>query len=169
MGRSPLAELTPSTQVPTPICQRLSVAARDDTALITRDWHGPFGCLTLIGTSAGVWRAQFSATAPRPWQPLPAPWHRPDQNLRVYLAGTEFQYQVWQALTRIPRGEALSYAAFAQGMGRPRAIRAVASAVAANPLPVILPCHRVIRSDGRPGEYIGGTTRKRQLLEAEQV
>ena len=70
--------------------------------------------------------------------------------------GTPFQRDVWRALSEIPRGETRSYAWVAQRIGRPRAVRAVGQAVGANPLPVLMPCHRVLASDGSLGGYGGG-------------
>lgn len=83
------------------------------------------------------------------------------------LPGTAFQRLVWAALREIPRGERISYRELAQRVGRPRAVRAVASAVAANPVLLLVPCHRVIGADGRLRGYAGGVDRKRRLLEME--
>ncbi|MGH7740415.1 MAG: methylated-DNA--[protein]-cysteine S-methyltransferase [Candidatus Eiseniibacteriota bacterium] len=88
-------------------------------------------------------------------------------NVPLDLAGTEFQRRVWQALRRIPAGETVTYAALARGVGRPRAVRAVASANANNPACLLVPCHRVIGTDGALRGYAGGLYRKRQLLEHE--
>ena len=82
-------------------------------------------------------------------------------------AGTPFQRRVWTALRRIPRGTTVTYAALARRIGRPRAVRAVAAAVAANRLAVVVPCHRVVRSDGGLGGYRWGVARKRALLVRE--
>jgi AraC family transcriptional regulator of adaptative response/methylated-DNA-[protein]-cysteine methyltransferase len=84
--------------------------------------------------------------------------------LALYLHGTNFQIRVWEALLRIPPGGVTTYAGLAQALGKPRAARAVASAVAANPIAVLIPCHRVIRKTGALGEYHWGATRKRALL-----
>ena len=83
------------------------------------------------------------------------------------LRGTEFQVRVWRALAKIPFGELRSYAEVARAVRRPRAVRAVGSANGANPIPVILPCHRVVGSDGQLTGYGGGRWRKRRLLELE--
>lgn len=82
-------------------------------------------------------------------------------------SGTPFQQAVWDALAAIPRGETRSYGEIARAIGRPRAVRAVAQACGANPLPVLVPCHRVIASGGGLGGYSGGLWRKRALLAAE--
>jgi AraC family transcriptional regulator, regulatory protein of adaptative response / methylated-DNA-[protein]-cysteine methyltransferase len=82
--------------------------------------------------------------------------------------GTEFQHQVWAALREIPLGETASYTAIAQRVGRPSAVRAVAQACGANPLAVVVPCHRVVCRDGSLSGYRWGTDRKRQLLRREQ-
>lgn len=81
--------------------------------------------------------------------------------------GPPFTRRVLEELARIPYGETVSYGRLAERSGRPKAARAVGNAVARNPLPLVLPCHRVIRSDGSPGEYGGGKERKRALLRLE--
>lgn len=83
-------------------------------------------------------------------------------------AGTPFQREVWQIARRIPYGEVRSYAWIAREMGRLKAVRAVGGAMGANPLPIVVPCHRVIRSDGGLGGYSGGLPWKRQLLALER-
>lgn len=83
------------------------------------------------------------------------------------LLGTEFQLQVWQALLQIPVGQTLSYGDVAKKIGNPKAFRAVARANGANRLALIIPCHRVINSDGSLGGYGGGMPRKKWLLELE--
>ncbi len=87
----------------------------------------------------------------------------------VLLAGTEFQEAAWTALLRIPRGETRSYAQQAAAIGRPEAVRAVARANGANRIAIVVPCHRVVGSDGRLRGYGGGLARKRALLELEGV
>ncbi|MDX1501868.1 MAG: methylated-DNA--[protein]-cysteine S-methyltransferase [Thermoanaerobaculia bacterium] len=84
--------------------------------------------------------------------------------VRLFARGTNFQVQVWRALLRIPSGQVASYASVAQAVGRPRAVRAVGSAVGANRVAFLIPCHRVIRSAGGLGGYRWGTDRKRALL-----
>jgi len=80
----------------------------------------------------------------------------------------EFEQQVLRKVLEIPRGEVRPYAWVAAELGRPLAVRAVGNAVARNPIPFVIPCHRVVRSDGRIGEYgAGGPTAKRAVLEAE--
>lgn len=87
--------------------------------------------------------------------------------LLLDLRGTAFQHSVWQELRRIPPGETASYADVAARIGRPRAVRAVAGACAANALAVVIPCHRVRRSSGGLSGYRWGVERKRMLLEHE--
>ena len=81
--------------------------------------------------------------------------------------GTEFEQKVWFALQEIPFGETRTYKWLAEKLGKPNAARAVGQALSKNPLPVILPCHRIIESDGSLGGYSGGTDIKRRLLEME--
>lgn len=88
--------------------------------------------------------------------------------LRVQTAGTPFQCEVWRALQEIPCGTTVSYAQLAERIGRPTAVRAVGLANGSNPVGVIVPCHRVIGSDGSLTGYGGGINRKRWLLEHEK-
>jgi len=85
------------------------------------------------------------------------------------VRATAFQQRVWKALQEIPRGETRSYSAVALGLGAPTASRAVAAACGANPVAVVVPCHRVIAKDGELGGYRWGVERKRKLLAAEKV
>ena len=87
----------------------------------------------------------------------------------VELNGTPFQKGVWQALRRIPGGTTISYSELAKRIGDPAAVRAVGTANGANPVAVIVPCHRVIGSNGRLTGYGGGLDRKQWLLEHEGV
>jgi len=88
-------------------------------------------------------------------------------SIPVRLHGTEFQRRTWQALRRIPSGKTWSYRRLAQELGDPRATRAVGAANGQNPVPVIIPCHRVIGSDGSLTGFGGGLDRKRWLLQHE--
>ncbi len=89
--------------------------------------------------------------------------------LNLYLRGTNFQIKVWEALLRIPAGSVVTYQDIAVAIGMPRAARAVGNAVGQNPVPVLIPCHRVIRKDGNFGNYGYGRARKKALLGWEQV
>lgn len=92
----------------------------------------------------------------------------PRRNIPVDVQATAFRLRVWDALTRIPVGETRSYQQLAADVGSPKGTRAVASACAQNPVAVVIPCHRVIRSDGSLGGYRWGPKRKEQLLERER-
>ncbi len=96
----------------------------------------------------------IAGTAPLPQMPLDT-------------RGTAFQRDVWQALGSTPMGEVISYRTLAERIGRPRAVRAVASACAQNTIALLIPCHRVVRSDGQLGGYRWGLARKRALLACE--
>jgi AraC family transcriptional regulator of adaptative response/methylated-DNA-[protein]-cysteine methyltransferase len=87
--------------------------------------------------------------------------------LRLHLRGTNWQVQVWRALLAIPPGATTTYAALARALGRPQAARAVGGAVAANPVAVLIPCHRVLRANGALGGYRWGPDRKQALLALE--
>jgi AraC family transcriptional regulator of adaptative response/methylated-DNA-[protein]-cysteine methyltransferase len=88
--------------------------------------------------------------------------------LPLDVRGTAFQAQVWRALQKIPPGQTTTYREIAAALGRPRAVRAVARACAGNDLAVLVPCHRVVRSDGTLAGYRWGIERKRALLAREQ-
>lgn len=93
---------------------------------------------------------------------------RPDFDLPLDLsAGTAFQQAVWRALLDIPSGEHRSYGAIAHRLGKPKAVRAVGSAIGRNPISILVPCHRVLGSAGQLSGYAGGLARKRALLQLE--
>lgn len=87
----------------------------------------------------------------------------------VFPRGTEFQMKVWRALTNIPRGATKSYGEIAREVGSPKAARAVGMANHRNPIGILIPCHRVIQSDGSMGGYAGGIAMKRHLLKLEGI
>jgi methylated-DNA-[protein]-cysteine S-methyltransferase len=151
----------------------------------------------IIQTKLGAFRAQYSSrgvtaldlprrtgTPPRPTvKKTPSFIRKLAQQLRQYAtgesvrwsvpvdlsSGTSFQQKVWRALTKIPRGETRPYRWVAQKIGKPKASRAVGAACGANPLPVIVPCHRVVASDGSLGGFGGGLPMKKRLLALEKV
>jgi AraC family transcriptional regulator, regulatory protein of adaptative response / methylated-DNA-[protein]-cysteine methyltransferase len=90
--------------------------------------------------------------------------HPNDSPLTLHLRGTNFQLKVWEALLRVPPGEATSYEALAARIGQPSAARAVGSAVAHNPVAYLIPCHRVLRKVGEFGNYRYGPARKKAML-----
>lgn len=94
---------------------------------------------------------------------------RTDFDLALAPRGTPFQHAVWDALRAIPYGETRSYAEVAKAIGRPAAVRAVANACAANPVALVVPCHRVVRADGAAGGYRWGAERKKTLIDAERA
>ena len=87
------------------------------------------------------------------------------------LEGTNFQRTVWKEISKIPFGETRTYKDLAVAIGKPNSSRAVANACGKNPYPVIIPCHRVIRTDGKLGGYsgVGGVKKKKELLKLENV
>jgi AraC family transcriptional regulator of adaptative response/methylated-DNA-[protein]-cysteine methyltransferase len=116
--------------------------------------------LTTPSSSLGVWVAEVVAA-------VDGKRARPDVPLDVEASA--FRWKVWRELQKIPFGETRSYTEIARAIGSPNAVRAVASACANNPVSVIVPCHRVIRTDGGPGGYRWGLERKKRLLEKEQA
>jgi methylated-DNA-[protein]-cysteine S-methyltransferase len=150
----------------------------------------PVGKLMLAGcTDHGLRHIAFQcgkgALAPKPeWKQSATPFRAVERQLREYFQGkrtafdlrlhpkgTPFQTAVWRALTKIPYGQTRSYGDIAKTVGRPTAVRAVGLANGRNPLPIVVPCHRVIGADGTLTGYGGGLDRKRRLLalEAETV
>lgn len=147
----------------------------------------PLGPLLLAATARGLAGAWFTDQAHHPGA-LDAPEDADNpfirqaaQQLAAYWQdgaasrftvpmdpqGTDFQRAVWQALLRIPTGRCSSYAALAAQIGKPAAMRAVGAAVGRNPLSVMIPCHRVLGSDGSLTGYAGGLARKLELLKRE--
>ncbi len=132
--------------------------------------------LTLINFQAGT-----GARAPAPeWKAAEQPFREARRQLQAYFAGdlqsfdlslapagTPFQLRVWQELRRIPYGRTRTYGELAQGVGKPTAARAVGAANGRNPLPIVVPCHRVIGSDGSLTGFYGGLFLKQALLELE--
>jgi AraC family transcriptional regulator of adaptative response/methylated-DNA-[protein]-cysteine methyltransferase len=94
---------------------------------------------------------------------------RPRLDLPLDIQATAFQRIVWEYLQTIPRGKTQSYSQVAQGIGRPKAARAVANACASNQVAIAIPCHRVVRGTGEPGGYRWGAERKQAILEAESA
>ena len=133
----------------------------DDPEELLRDLQDRFPQAELIGGDS-----QFERTVAAVVGLIEQPAGGLDLPLDV--RGTAFQQQVWEALRKIPPGTTVTYSEIAEKLGRPTAVRAVATACAANPLAVAIPCHRVVRRDGAPAGYRWGIDRKRSLLEREQ-
>jgi methylated-DNA-[protein]-cysteine S-methyltransferase len=151
-------------------------------------WHemdSPVGALLLAGEGTALTRLHFQSgrqpLRPAPgWRRDPQPFADAVRELEEYFAGarrtftvplaprgTAFQLSVWQALRAIPYGETLSYGELARRLGCPTGARAVGLANGANPLPIIVPCHRVIGADGSLTGFGGGLATKRALLALE--
>lgn len=132
----------------------------DDATALINELHTLFAKATLVAGDAAFEQrmALVIRAIDSPGAPLALP---------LDICGTAFQLRVWQALRDIPQGTTLSYRDVAEKIGQPDAVRAVAGACAANRLAVIVPCHRVIRTDGALSGYRWGIARKRQLLESE--
>ena len=138
-----------------------AVLMGDDTDALLRDLQHRFAGCALVAGGAGI-----AALAARVAAHLDAPGGPVDVPLDV--RGTEFQRRVWSALRAIPSGSTATYAEVAAQLGKPRAVRAVAQACAANAHAVLIPCHRVVRSDGALSGYRWGVERKRRLLDGER-
>jgi AraC family transcriptional regulator of adaptative response/methylated-DNA-[protein]-cysteine methyltransferase len=131
-------------------------AAPAPEATLRRRWPAARLQRDAVGTRAVIERVFADLAGASP--PLP-----------LLLRGTNWQVRVWEALLRIPEGAVVSYGGLANALGRPAAARAVAGAVAANPIAYLVPCHRVLRATGAIGGYRWGTARKRALLARERA
>ncbi|MCX7660224.1 MULTISPECIES: methylated-DNA--[protein]-cysteine S-methyltransferase [Caldimonas] len=154
-----------------------------------RRWPSPLGTIWAARTAlglAGLWFAEGQKDTP---ETLDAPTCEDDPLLRAVeasldaywqagclserppldLHGTPFQRAVWQALLEVPLGQTLSYRDLAERIGRPQAVRAVGAAVGRNPVSILVPCHRIVGSDGSLTGYAGGLERKIALLRLEGV
>jgi methylated-DNA-[protein]-cysteine S-methyltransferase len=161
-------------RIATPI-GRLVLIADSGNRLRAVDWqdHEP-RMLELLGRSCG--KAGFELSPRRDPGGLATAlraYFKGDlgaiDKLPVETGGTDFQQKVWRELRRIPAGSTISYAELARRIGRPAAIRAAGLANGANPVSIVLPCHRVIGSDGSLTGYGGGLDRKRWLLTHEKA
>lgn len=141
----------------------------------------PIGVLELVGNAEGLLEVKFMDSAPEQIsKKIPEELKNAVAQLQEYFEckrdkfclklspqGTEFQKKVWQQLQEIPYGKTQSYQQMAMLLGNPKVIRAAASANGKNPISIIIPCHRVIGSDGSLTGYAGGLHRKKWLLEHE--
>ncbi len=94
---------------------------------------------------------------------------RAKSKIKIHARGTNFQIKVWEALVSIPPGKTTTYASIAKQIGKPKAVRAVGTAVGKNPVSYIIPCHRVLKSTGEIGQYHWGVERKRMMLAYEEI
>jgi methylated-DNA-[protein]-cysteine S-methyltransferase len=149
-------------------------------------FESPVGTLLIAGDHEAIHHIKFSENG-KPCRPEPG-WiesargpvaeavrqlreyfagHRTDFDLPLNAAGTSFQRTVWRQLQAIAYGETISYGELARRIGNPKASRAVGSANGSNPIPIVIPCHRVIAADGKLGGFGGGLPVKETLLALE--
>lgn len=163
----------------------LSMTATSAAPLRWSRVDSPIGQLLLVGSERGLSRISFPtgrrAPVPEPdWVQDAGAFREAGSQLKAWFAGelrlfdlsldadgTDFQCAVWNALRTIPFGETRSYADIALQIGRPTASRAVGAANGANPLPIVVPCHRVIGANGSLTGFAGGMEAKRWLLDHE--
>lgn len=162
-----------------------TVTTTTDRATVDLSLESPIGALVLRGDDRTLLQLFLPSQRPRARRTtgsVPAPLSVAARQLDEYFAGsrrtfsldfelegTDFQRRVWLALADIPYGETVSYGELARTVGHPNAYRAVGSANGANPLAIILPCHRVVASDGSLGGYGGGLPTKQALLDLERA
>ena len=134
----------------------------DDPEALVRGLQDRFAHADLVGGDAAFeqWVAKVVGFIEAP---------QPALDLPLDIRGTAFQRRVWDATRQVPPGSTASYTEIARRIGRPRAVRAVASACASNAIAVAIPCHRIVRRDGSPSGYRWGVERKRALLDREMA
>lgn len=160
-------------------CGKMLLASVDD-ALCLCDWSGMPTAERNMHRLMRLWRAERGETLVAREESTPLLWRAMKQldeyfassrrqfDLPLHPAGTDFQRRVWSALLEIPYGETRSYKDIAQRVGNLKAIRAVAQAIGANGLSILIPCHRVVGSDGSLTGFAGGLEVKKILLEIER-
>lgn len=149
--------------------------------------HSPLGRLLLVSDSKNLLgihmeKSKHGIKKQPDWVENPSLFKQTIVQLNKYFTGklkkfsvklsgqgTDFQKQVWKELSKIPFGKTVSYAEIAKGINKPTAVRAVANAIGRNPIPIIVPCHRVIGSNGSLTGYAGGLPRKKLLLGLENI
>ena len=143
-------------------------------------YDSEIGPLEIIGTEKGITGIRFVKKKSKSDAVLPAilkialqqldeyfKGKRKDFTVELILEGTDFQKKIWRQLRKIPYGKTISYLELAKRLGDEKVIRAAASANGQNPIPIIIPCHRVIGNDGSLTGYAGGLLKKQWLLEHE--
>ena len=173
--RAPGVSAAAVTAIPTPA-----------PALLYTTVESPLGPILLAGTETGLRIVSFLSgddpiSPEGAWREEPNAFAEAVRQIRAYFArelrsftlalepyGTPFQLAVWEALRAIPYGKTLSYGELARRIGKPAAVRAVGAANGRNPLPLVVPCHRVIGADGSLTGYHGGLAIKERLLALEQ-
>jgi AraC family transcriptional regulator, regulatory protein of adaptative response / methylated-DNA-[protein]-cysteine methyltransferase len=122
-----------------------------DFELFTKKWH--FATLEENHKATASYISQIFDTT-----------QQPINRIHLLVQGTNFQVKVWEALLKIPQGAVGTYQQIAQAIGSPDAVRAVGTAIGSNPIAYLIPCHRVIRKEGKLGEYRWGATRKKAII-----
>ncbi|ASA96713.1 MULTISPECIES: methylated-DNA--[protein]-cysteine S-methyltransferase [Anoxybacillus] len=143
-------------------------------------YESPIGWLQIVGTNEGIERIDVVERGEDQNEKVAEPLMQSLEELEQYfqkkrtsfsmplkLVGTPFQLRVWEALQTIPYGQTVSYADIAKQIGQPKAVRAVGNAVGNNPITIVVPCHRVVRTGGGLGGYAWGIERKKWLLTHE--
>ncbi len=155
---SPLQNLMIGVTADDVIC-RIEFARGRKAAEILKDWQKAWPQTEFVGDkkASGEALEKFFGTSRKP------------KAINLQMTGTPFQLKVWKELLKVPAGKTISYAELARRIKHPKAVRAVGTAMGANPVPIIVPCHRVISSSGGLGGFGGGLDLKRQLLEAEGI
>lgn len=168
-------------------CDQAPAGSASQTSIFTADYDCPLGLLRLSFEGTVLTAIDFPSSEPKASggrkedrsHPTVASvatqldeyfaGKRTSFDFTLRIRGTPFEERVWTALTKVPHGATVSYAQLAQAIGSPGAARAVGGAVGRNPLPICVPCHRVIAADGSIGGFSGGLPAKRRLLAVERI
>lgn len=145
-------------------------------------YESPIGWLQIVGTNEGIERIDVVERGEDQNEKVAEPLMQSLEELEQYfqkkrtsfsmplkLVGTPFQLRVWEALQTIPYGQTVSYADIAKQIGQPKAVRAVGNAVGNNPITIVVPCHRVVRTGGGLGGYAWGIERKNGYLHMKRA
>lgn len=145
-------------------------------------YESPIGWLQIVGTNEGIERIDVVERGEDQNEKVAEPLMQSLEELEQYfqkkrtsfsmplkLVGTPFQLRVWEALQTIPYGQTVSYADIAKQIGQPKAVRAVGNAVGNNPITIVVPCHRVVRTGGGLGGYAWGIERKNGYLRMKRA
>lgn len=185
MNRTLFSPATPADGLRIVLATR---SASDAKVLCLGRFETPLGTVVALGAGGALWGLGFAGEmapdavladlmarwpgaraveAPEALAPAITALLSDSGEITVALSGTDFQLAVWRALAEVPAGQVISYAMLAERIGRPRALRAVGTAVGQNPVSWAIPCHRVTRTDGSIGGYHWGAAVKRALLARE--
>jgi len=149
--------------------KNLFLAVDDSGALCRVSFARGRSAVELLAACQKTWRKTEFVRDQAATAKIAAQLAKPRGTIKVTMTGTVFQQAVWQQMLKIPAGKVLSYGEVARRIKNPKAVRAVGTACGANPVAILVPCHRIVGSNGGLGGFGGGLEMKRMLLEREGV